>query len=99
MSELTRDEFKATMSAMLDAGHCAFSQDQITFWLRIEAHDASQRAKLAQAHEHLEAQRQATYQAVEREHTAKRQLADKDAEIAALKHQLSQLLFFTPGGG
>ena len=55
--------------------------------------------KLAQANEHLEAQRQATYQAVEREHTAKRQLADKDAEIAALKHQLSQLLFFTPGGG
>ena len=26
-------------------------------------------------------------------------MAAKDAEIAALKHQLSQLLFFTPGGG
>ena len=29
----------------------------------------------------------------------RQQLADKDAEIAALQHQLSQLLFFTPGGG
>ena len=29
----------------------------------------------------------------------KRQLAEKDAEIAALKHEISQLLFFAPQEG
>ena len=38
------------------------------------------RAKLAQAHEHLEAQRQATYRAVAREHEAKQRVAELEQE-------------------
>lgn len=47
------------------------------------------RAQLAQAHAHLEAQRQETYRAVEREQAAKQQLAAAQAEIARLKGEQS----------
>ena len=45
-------------------------------------------AQLATTQQHLEVQQTATYQAVEREHEAKRQLAAKEAEIERLKERL-----------
>ena len=45
------------------------------------------RQQLAETQAHLDAQRQATYQAVEREHAAKRQLAQRDARIAELEQR------------
>jgi alkylation response protein AidB-like acyl-CoA dehydrogenase len=48
----------------------------ITNRLALMAEVETLRRQLAETHAHLEAQRQATYQAVEREHAAKAALAD-----------------------
>ena len=49
----------------------------------LQDENAALRAKLAQAHEHLEAQRQATYQAVEREHLLRAKLSQVEQQLAA----------------
>ena len=64
-----------------------------------EARCIKAEAKLAQVEEQLRQQITERGLDLRASELLVKQLADRDAEIATLKHQLSQLLFFTPEGG
>ena len=55
----------------------------------IVKHDDALRQQLAETQAHLDAQRQATYRAVEREHAAKRQLAEVTQELERTKSAMA----------